>query len=161
MRLARELGASVDVEVSERPVRARPALRIPTWAWTAAAAVVVIGVVGIVLRELPSGPSREAPVFREEPVVVIDAEQPHAVARVGEPVVLRWTAVPGARYEVTLARADLAVLSVARGLATAEYTVPPEVLARLQDGESLIWQVEAVLEDGRRVRSATYSVRLE
>jgi hypothetical protein len=61
---------------------------------------------------------------------------------------------------VTVARRDLEVLTVARELERPEFVVPGDVLSRLAPGESLLWQVEATLADGRKVRSATFSVRL-
>lgn len=67
---------------------------------------------------------------------------------------LRWTlkgAGPGARYDVDIMTLDLEPLDSARDLTVPEYTIPPHRLTGLPGGTTLVWQVRAVYEDGRRV----------
>jgi hypothetical protein len=152
LRLAREAGAAGT---------AAPRASSRAWTrWAAAAAAVAILAIVAVMRDAPIAPP-PASEYREEPAVSIAAERPQAVVAAGEPVVLRWTEIPGARYDLTVARESLEVLSVARGLDRPEWEVPSATVADLSPGQSLLWQVEAVLPEGRRVRSATFSVRRE
>lgn len=151
LRLAREAGVSPE---------AAPDVSFGRWTvWAAAAAVVVLSLVAL-LREpgvVPPSPSE----FRDAVEVSIRAIDPRATVDRGAPVVLRWSEIEGARYDLTVAREDLEVLAVVRGLERGEYRVPAELMDRAAPGEAILWQVEAVGADGRRVRSATFSVRVK
>ncbi len=76
--------------------------------------------------------------------------------------VLRWSALPGATYEVTVRTAppELEVVVAAGGLPEPQFTIPGEALAALPSGARLHWRVEAVLPDGRRIGSRTHIVEL-
>jgi hypothetical protein len=151
--LAREVGATGRA----RPVATKPAR---TWAaWAGAAAILVAAVALFEWRAVLD--RRPIPEFREPPSLAVKAESPLAPVPHLDGTVLRWTAVPAARYDVTLAREDLRVLAVARGLERPEYAVPAEAAAGLRPGERLLWQVEVILPDGRRARSGTFSVRIQ
>lgn len=153
LRLAREAGAT-------EAARSRGTMSGARFfsPWLAATAVLVIGL-GLFLMIGRSDRSKP-PEFRDEPGVRIDAVGPREPVH-GGAALLAWTAIEGARYDLTLAREDLEVLSVVRGLERPEYTVPASLAARLRPGERLLWQVEAVFPDGRRIRSGTFSVRFE
>ncbi len=156
LRLAREAGAT---EAARSWGTVSGARFFSPWLAAAAAAVVVIGV-GLFL--MIGRPDRsQPPEFRDEPGVRIDAVGPREPVKDGGEATLAWTAVEGARYDLTLARENLEVLSVVRGLERPEYIVPASLAARLRRGERLLWQVEAVFTDGRRIRSGTFSVRFE
>lgn len=76
--------------------------------------------------------------------------------------VLRWsTGAAGTRYRVRVLSPDLALVSQADGLEAAAYQVPASSLARLPSGTRLLWQVEALERDGKRLTSQTFFVRLE
>jgi hypothetical protein len=69
--------------------------------------------------------------------------------------------VPGAaEYDLRVTTADLVPVETRRGLDSPRYRVPPERLARLDDGSRLYWQVEVVLEDGDREASPAWEVVL-
>jgi len=71
---------------------------------------------------------------------------------------LRWPAGPdGTRYDVRIADSDLVTIDRAFGIDRPEYAVPVERLADLEPGAILLWQVEAVLPDGTRHVSPTFS----
>lgn len=70
---------------------------------------------------------------------------------------LEWSdAGPGARYTVRVTSATLEPLSFATGLGAPAYTVPVSAVAALPPASEVLWQVEAVLPDGRRVASTTF-----
>jgi len=154
LRLAREAGATAGAVGTSSG--AAPRSRA-TWLAAAAVLLVAVGTVFVVRRmERPAPPE-----FRDEELVRIETLGPTGPVPGGAETVLRWTPVEGARYDLTLARENLEVLSIVRGIAAAEYTVPEDLLRRVPSGGRLLWQVEAVLADGRRFRSGTYSVRFE
>jgi len=92
-------------------------------------------------------------------------EQPASDAR------LQWTPVPGAvRYRVQLSTEDLRPVQD-RTLEGTTLVLPPELavvgtegMAREQQpgrsGRIYLWQVEAMLADGRTVTSSTFRIRL-
>ena len=57
-------------------------------------------------------------------------------------------------------REALAELASAEGLPSPQFQVPAPALAGLPPGSRLYWQVTAVLADGTRVTSPTFSVLL-
>lgn len=74
---------------------------------------------------------------------------------------LQWSAGPdGARYFLEVADMDLDVLYTARQLDRNREVVPAESLAELAPGDLVLWRVEAFLEDGRHIRSATFDAEL-
>jgi len=154
LRLAREAGAIAGA-VGTAPVVA-PRSRAT---WLAAAAILLVAVSAVLYVRRMERPA--PPEFRDEETVRIEALGPIGPVPGGAETVLRWTPVEGARYDLTLAREDLEVLSAVRGIAAAEYTVPGEILRRVPPGGRLLWQVEAILVDGRKIRSGTFSVRFE
>ena len=74
--------------------------------------------------------------------------------------VLRWSEVPGATsYNVTVLTQDLVVVHRSVGLSSRELPLP-EAVGKRAAGTSLLWNVDAVLPDGRTVASPTFEVRL-
>lgn len=74
--------------------------------------------------------------------------------------VLRWSEVPGASsYNVTVLTPDLVVLHQAVGVSARELRLPEGVRQRGAGG--LLWNVDAVLPDGRTVGSPTFELRLK
>jgi len=75
-------------------------------------------------------------------------------------VVLRWSEVPGATsYNVTVLTPDLVVLHQAVGVAGRQLRLPEGVRQRAT-GSGLLWNVDAVMPDGRTVASPTFELRL-
>ena len=75
---------------------------------------------------------------------------------------LRWSPAPeGARYTVRVTDSRLRHVAAGEALVRAEFTVPEEALTGLAAGDIVLWQVEAVLPDGSRVTSRTFSSRLQ
>ena len=76
--------------------------------------------------------------------------------------ILRWSPGPeGTRYDVRVTDRRLEHLARAVSLERPEYTVSAAVLAGLEPGSVVLWQVEMVLPDGRRFASRTFATRLE
>jgi hypothetical protein len=157
-RLAGEFAPAV----AREPSRAR---RGPVWmrravsAGVAAAAAVVLGMVVIPGLMAPKPP----PAFRDAPAgqalrstLAADARLPRSAAW------LRWESLPeGTRYDVRIATEDLRPLETVNGLTAPEYRVPDTLLAPLPRGTKLLWRVEAVLPDGSRRASATFTHAIE
>jgi hypothetical protein len=75
--------------------------------------------------------------------------------------VLRWSAVPGASsYNVTVLTPDLVVVHQAVGVSARELRLPEGVRQRAAGG-GLLWNVDAVLPDGRTVASPTFELKLK
>jgi len=90
---------------------------------------------------------------------VVNAESP-PVQRAGE-AVLRWSEVPGATsYNVTVLTPDLVVVHQAVGVSGRELKLPGGVAGR-SPGGGLLWNVDAVLPDGRTVASPTFELQLK
>jgi len=74
--------------------------------------------------------------------------------------VLRWSEVPGASsYNVTVLTPDLVVVHQAVGVSGREFRLP-EALRQRAAGSELLWNVDAVMPDGRTVASPTFELRL-
>ena len=110
----------------------------------------------IALRPPPPG---APPVERGTTTPTVRAESP--AEQPAAEAVLRWSAVPGATsYNVTVLTPDLVVVHQARGLSASELRLPQTVGERAAGG-GLLWNVDAVLKDGRTVASPTFEVRLK
>lgn len=135
--LARALGdpavAAAVLAVDREPSRRFVRLAAPA----AAAAVLLIAILGRQLTVGPSSPAHRAPVISA-------VDQPVAISPLGtgaRPERLRWGAVAGAdRYRVTLFHADGRVLYLLELRDTAA-AVPDSI--RLIPGKSYLWMVEA------------------
>ncbi|MGZ6077276.1 MAG: hypothetical protein ACXWK6_05680 [Myxococcaceae bacterium] len=77
-------------------------------------------------------------------------------------LVLEWSPYPDAvRYQVTLASRDLHVLFQKVGLNGTRVEVPEAALATVPSGARLIWHVEAILADGRAIKSPAFDLVVE
>lgn len=159
-RLAAELGKGA-VKVAEREeqrVATVSLQRIRPWA-AALAAVLVLAIGGIVLTQI--GGDRQETVFREGGAGAVRSLVPEGEALSREQFELAWESVPGASsYEVVLSTGSLREL-VTQRVAEPRLRVSPEALAGVAPGETLLWQVHAVLPDGAARDSATFTVRVK
>ncbi len=125
----------------------------------AAAATLALAVLLAPWQERTRAP---APGLRESGRIAIESLVPEAMPLAAERFTLRWSPGPeGTRYDIRVTDQRLEHLAGAVSLRRAEYTVPTTVLARLEPGSLVLWQVEAVLPDKRRVVSRTFATRLE
>ena len=158
-RAASEAGA----EASDTPplrslvggAPARPRLRTWTLLPPALSAVAAVGL-WVVLRPAPVRPP---PVERGTgSSAAVRAESPEV--QPARDAVLRWSEVPGASsYNVTVLTPDLVVVHQAVGVSGREFRLPEAVRQRAA-GSELLWNVDAVMPDGRTVASPTFELRL-
>ena len=158
-RAASEAGA----EASDTPplrslvggAPARPRLRTWTLLPPALSAVAAVGL-WVVLRPAPVRPP---PVERGTgSSAAVRAESPEL--QPARDAVLRWSEVPGASsYNVTVLTPDLVVVHQAVGVSGREFRLPEAVRQRAA-GSELLWNVDAVMPDGRTVASPTFQLRL-
>jgi len=77
-------------------------------------------------------------------------------------LVLEWSPYPGAlRYQVTLASTDLRVVFQRPGVTGTRVEVPETALASVPPGAHLVWEVEAILADGRAIKSPAFDLTLQ
>jgi hypothetical protein len=114
--------------------------------------------VGVWLALRPP-PPRPPPVERGNGGATVRAESPGV--QPARDAVLRWSEVPGAAsYNVTVLTPDLTVVHQALGVSARELRLP-EAVTRRAPGGALLWNVDAVLPDGRTVASPTFDLQLK
>jgi hypothetical protein len=156
-RVAREMVLRLE------PRRYRGAPRTSPWlarGLFAAAAAALVAVVGLSVGPWRGGvQDSEVRTQAEEPLSsLVDESRP--LPRSGG--VLRWTPGPaGTRYQVEVTDEALRPLASGRGLGTPEFAVPADALTALPPGARVVWQVQAILPDGRRIASPTFFQALE
>jgi hypothetical protein len=137
--------------------RLAPRLWLPLGA---AAAAALVGVAFLALRIQPEAPV--PPLLRAAPEETIEALQGGGQILPREEFVLRWSALPeGSRYSVRVTDARLSHLAASSPQKETEFLVPAAALASLESGAIVLWQVEAILPDGRRVVSGSFATRVK
>ncbi len=130
------------------------------WQWmVAAAAVVAVVVGGWSLRHVVD-PVSQPPLQREVEHNSISSQLVAGTPLEREQFTLRWSPVPGATYDLTVSDEDLAIVFAANGLTAPQAQVPAGALDAYASGRRLLWQVTAVLENGKRIKSTTFSAAL-
>jgi hypothetical protein len=133
------------------------------WRWLPAAAVLFVALVAVgVLAPWERRDGSGEPVLRAVSTATVRSlvAEGQSLPRAG--FELRWSAGPeGARYDLRVTDRRLNTLHRATSIDATEYTVPQSALSELGSGSIVLWQVEMVLPDGRRVTSATFAAQLE
>ena len=145
------------------PSEARPALVGPTlapprrwmpWVVVGFAAAATVALVPVLV------PSREIPTYRGANDVTL-ASLLSATPLPRDKFLLRWSGQPeGAHAHLTVATRDLRILYSA-DLTGAEHVVPAAALTEVPAGAELVFSVEAILPDGRRLQSAFFPARVQ
>lgn len=157
-RLARELmpDAALD-ETPADPIAEEPSR--PMWKSLAVAAAVLLAV-GVVGWQWLQSRAPNEPVYRGvEERTITSALAPDAELSRTEPT-LRWSAIPDARYRVRVLTPDLQLLEESPEIATPQYTVSPQALARVPPGDRVLWQVDARVPGEAILTSPTFSNRV-
>ena len=153
-RLAHESAVDHGVAVRVQAPRRRPVLRY------AAAAVIVVAVAGVALREW-SRRTVDEPGFRTTGEAAIRAAIPDGGELPRAAFLLRWTPGPaGTRYTVLVSDERLTPIAEGANGDAPEYLVPEAALGALPTGALVLWQVRATLPDGTRVATQTFVARV-
>jgi hypothetical protein len=158
-RLAREFrGGSIPEAGSSGST---PASRVPelrTWTALAAAVITLAAGLGIMLLLRGAPPV----VMRAGEEVAITSLVPESIPLPKNACILKWSEpAAGARYTVRVGTEDLSPIALAEKLDRPEYKVETKDLEKVPAGAAIVWRVEAVLPDGRRVASPTFKNRVE
>lgn len=142
-------------------VNSQPAGRAARWTALAAAATLLLAALVFTVSQV-GDPTVTVPVYREAGDSLIRSLLPDGSAVPRRHALLRWTPVgEDALYSIEVGTLTLAPLASAHDLKITEFVIPGEALRSVGDGESIVWQVEASLPDGRRVASEAFVVRIE
>jgi len=129
------------------------------WAGLAAAALLLI-VVGIGVVMPPPGQQPEVTRAGEEKTIQSLVEGSAPLLR--DACVLKWSAPAAeARYTLRVGTQDLTPIASLQNLERPEYQVPIKNLEKLPPGATIVWRVEAILPDGRRIASQAFMNRIE
>ena len=127
------------------------------WLLRAAGVAAVAAVVAVALPRLWA----PAPEYRRGQEVEIHSRLPADSSLPRDRFLLRWSEVPDAEsYELEVTSEDLRLLERAGELEEPRHLVPGGSLSGLPEGARVYWRVTAVLGDGTRVASPTFSVQL-
>jgi hypothetical protein len=158
-RLAGEFGGRTVPESGS--AGSTPASRAPgfrTWTALAAAVLLVTAGFGVVILRRGAPPV----VMRAGEEVAIRSLASESAPLSREACVLKWSEpAAGARYTVRVGTEDLTPIANAENLDRPEYTVPAKDLGKVPPGSVIVWRVEAVLPDGRRIASPGFRNRVE
>lgn len=157
-RIARDVGPA---RVPAVHPAARKTTLQRTWVRVAAAAamLLVVSSAGWYLM----APDRENPtVYREQEDELLRSLLVEDEALPRDRFLLRWSAGPeGTAYDVLVTSERMEPLSRGLGLDRPEFQVSEGELGALEPGSRVLWQVTALLPDGRRIESHTFFVRIE
>jgi len=156
LRIALALQDALDEEHSapERGVQ-------PRWGrapWIAAAVACAAAALLLLVRPSPPPPEVPSDAYRGTGQTL--ASEVEASELPAEAFALAWESRPDARYDLRVSTDAPRLLLRKRGLTAPRYTIPPETFEGLPSGTRILWQVEAVLPDNSRERSATFVVQL-
>jgi hypothetical protein len=153
MRSDRELAGS-----GRAPGRAAKPAR---YALLAAAATILLAALLVTVSRV-GDPTRGLPVYRAGEEAAIESLLPADAALPRERALLRWTPLgEDALYSVEVGTLDLRSLAAGHDMEVPEFLIPAEVLETVGEGESIVWQVEAALPDGRHVSSEAFVTPVE
>ncbi|MEM1182726.1 MAG: hypothetical protein AAGM22_30560 [Acidobacteriota bacterium] len=140
---------------SATPPKPQRPRRVTAWLALAASMLVAAGVALLVQRPPPSDPPyRRLPAGEPR----IESRLHSDTWRHGSALELEWTEIAGARYDVVVTTESLDILREELGLATPSLRVEPAEIDAMADGDAVLWHVEAILADGRRVSSPVFRV---
>ena len=149
-------GPVPDAKPVKRKPRSPAGLSLVRWSYPLAAAAAVLLALGAGWwwwNEKPPG-------YRNDPGSTIEPRLGDRIALQRENAVLRWRGPEGSTYDVLVMTEQMLVVAEASNLQEPQFRIPGQDLANLPTGTRLLWRVEAVLPNGRRLASPTFEVRL-
>ncbi len=177
VELQRELQAA-EIEKASRGRRWRLSTSRQGWLVAAALVIATLGVALMTRVDQWGGRDTSEQVFRQGGGLSGDPEIQSALSE-SEPLprdraVLRWSLDSSldsslnpssessneARYTLRVLGPNLDPLLTLRNLDEPEAHLPVRPLEKVADGEQLLWQVEALLPDGRTITSSTFFASL-
>jgi hypothetical protein len=128
--------------------------------WTVLAAAVVTLAAGVtIMMQRPGAPPL---VMRAGEEAAIASLVPETTSLSREACVLKWSEpAAGARYTVRVGTEDLSPVALAENLDRPEFKVETKDLEKVPPGAAIVWRIEAVLPDGRRIASPGFRNRVE
>lgn len=129
--------------------------------WLAAAAVILVSVVGLQLqgpKPTDPKPTDPKPSFRsaQGEGTTVGAILPKDAPRLRRQFVLPWKPVPGATsYNIKVSTSTLTPLFEA-DVTSTRLQVPESALANLRSGDRVLWIVTPVFPDGSRPQGTTF-----
>ncbi len=173
-RLAVELaGAEAEAATTEADPTApspAPAANDRRYGYAALLVAAAVGALVLSLRPAPPpldpgpGPGEDSTPAMRAPAggAAISTELPDGSTLPRARFELRWSTVPGAdHYELRLSTLALDPLHRALELHDPRATIPAEALAPVATGEAMLWQVTAVMPDGRRLDSPAWRIAVQ
>lgn len=114
------------------------------------------------LRSMPD-PVDQAPSssYRDSTPAAVKTALPTGSLLPRSAFILKWQAVVGGRYAVSVSTEDAELITHVQGLRTPSFQVPEASLAAVPSGARILWRVEVVGADGSRDKSATFVAVLE
>lgn len=156
-RIARDVAA----EPAPVPFPVERARRVTNWTGLAAAAAILVAVVGAGIFLLDPGRGT-APVHRTQEGASIESAIDEGTVLARDRCLLKWTAGPdGTYYDIRIMAGRMQPLVKREGLDRPEFVVPQEILEDVASGDRILWHVTARLPDGRRVESDTFIAEIE
>ncbi|MBL4685169.1 MAG: hypothetical protein JKY37_11310 [Nannocystaceae bacterium] len=107
---------------------------------------------------VPTGPGSS---YRESTHAAVETALPPGGTLPRTAFLLKWQAVVGGRYTVSVSTEDAKLITHVQGLRTPNFQVPEQSLADLPSGAKVLWRVEVIRTDGSRDKSATFVAVLE
>lgn len=161
-RLAVDFDRESSAAATTRPLAPVVRGRFGNWRPVAAAVAMAAALAIVVgIRTDLSRPAEE-PGYREAQRATIHSMVPGNRPLPRRDAVLRWTPISGAvAYDLTVSTEGLKVITEAQGLRATAYRIPENSLAGLPPGAKILWRVEAVLRDGSRDSSPTFTTPLQ
>lgn len=150
-----------DRRSAARGLPSRRAVSPARFALLAAAASILLAALLVTATRF-GDPAGAMPVYRAGDGSTIESLLPGDLALPRGQALLRWSPLgEDALYSVEVGTLDLVPLASAHDLTESKFLIPPAALKSVADGESIVWQVEASLPDGRRIASDAFVTRVE
>ena len=137
--------------------------RRPWRAWYGVAAAMLVAAVALAIQFRVSEPApvTSSPEYRAPVEEAVRSELIEDVALQRNDCTLRWSGPAGATFNITIADENFGDVYRQTALTGSAFTIPPDALQAIPAGGVIVWQVEALLQDGTRKLSRTFRATVE